>query len=129
MLFIETKTNKRESFVNITDLVNALVETSGKKDGICILYVPHTTAAITINESADPDVVRDITQKLGELIPHRGNYAHSEGNSDAHIKASIIGNSRIVIIENGRLALGTWEGIFLCEFDGPRTRKVFIKLL
>lgn len=129
MLFMEVKTKERECLVNITDFIKTIVENSGKKDGICLLYVPHTTAAITINESADPDVVRDIIKKLAEIIPHKGDYAHSEGNSDAHIKSSIIGNSRMIIIEDGKLALGTWEGIFLCEFDGPRTRKVYIKLL
>ncbi|MCX7943352.1 MAG: secondary thiamine-phosphate synthase enzyme YjbQ [Deltaproteobacteria bacterium] len=129
MLYIEVKTKERETLVNITGVISALVENSGIKNGICIVYVPHTTAAITINESADPDVVRDIIDRLKELVPHKGDYAHSEGNSDAHIKASIIGNSRIIIVENGKLALGTWEGIFLCEFDGPRTRKVFVKII
>jgi len=123
------KTSKREEFLNITDKVNEQVRNSGIKNGLCIIYIPHTTAAVIINESADPDVVRDIIKRLSTIIPGNGDYAHSEGNSDAHIKSSIIGNSRTVIIENGRLLLGTWEGIFFCEFDGPRTRKVFLKII
>ncbi|MGB9599246.1 MAG: secondary thiamine-phosphate synthase enzyme YjbQ [Myxococcota bacterium] len=125
----EVKTHRREDLVNITEKVQEIVSKNGIKDGICIVYIPHTTAAVTINEAADPDVVRDIIHKLAELIPHSENYAHSEGNSDAHIKASIIGNSRVLIIENGKILLGTWEGIFFCEFDGPRSRRVFVKTI
>jgi secondary thiamine-phosphate synthase enzyme len=126
---ISVKTSRREEFVNITSLVKKAVSESGIKDGLCVVYVPHTTAAITINESADSDVVRDVITRLSNLVPHSGDYHHSEGNSDAHIKSSIIGNSRVLIVENGNIVLGTWEGIFFCEFDGPRTRQVYVKVL
>ena len=97
--------------------------------GICVVYVPHTTAGITINEGADPAVCRDITDKLNDLVPANAGYRHMEGNADSHIKASLMGSSVSVIFENGRLALGTWQKIFFCEFDGPRSRKVFVKTL
>ena len=126
---ISIKTRLREEFVNITSLVKKAVSESGIKDGLCVVYVPHTTAAITINESADSDVVRDVITRLSNLVPHSGDYHHSEGNSDAHIKSSIIGNRRVLIVENGNIVLGTWEGIFFCEFDGPRTRQVYVKVL
>jgi secondary thiamine-phosphate synthase enzyme len=126
---ISIKTRLREEFVNITSLVKKAISESGIKDGLCVVYVPHTTAAITINESADSDVVRDVITRLSTLVPHSGDYHHSEGNSDAHIKSSIIGNSRVLIVENGNIVLGTWEGIFFCEFDGPRTRQVYVKVI
>lgn len=129
MQSFEVKTHRREELINITDKIRDAVAKSGITDGICIVYVPHTTAAVTINEAADPDVVRDIIGKLSELISRNDNYAHSEGNSDAHIKASIIGNSRILIVENGKILLGTWEGVFFCEFDGPRNRRVVVKTI
>jgi secondary thiamine-phosphate synthase enzyme len=127
MQSFEVKTHRREELINITDKIRDAVAKSGIIDGICIVYVPHTTAAVTINEAADPDVVRDIIGKLSELISRNDNYAHSEGMSDAHIKASIMGNSRILIVENGKILLGTWEGDFFCEFDGPRNRRVVVK--
>jgi secondary thiamine-phosphate synthase enzyme len=99
------------------------------RDGLCIVYCPHTTAAITINEAADPDVARDIAVVLERLAPHRGDYAHAEGNSDSHIKTALLGPSQAVIIRDGRLALGQWQGIFFCEFDGPRDRRFFVKTL
>jgi len=100
---------------------------SGVKDGICYVYVPHTTAAVTINESADPSVKEDILMTLRKIVPDSLPYRHSEGNSPAHVKASLIGSSVKIIIEEGQLSLGTWQGIFFCEFDGPRNRRVFIK--
>lgn len=115
--------------MDVTSLVRQTVAESGVIDGICVVYVPHTTCGITINEHADPDVVTDIVSKLEELVPRNGRYAHIEGNSDAHIKASLVGNSQTIIIQGGKLLLGTWQGVFLCEFDGPRKRNVFIKVI
>jgi len=127
---IRIKTTKGTSFVNITPLVREEVRKSNIKSGLCVIYVPHTTCAVFINEGADPDVIKDISYALEKLIPwNDSSYAHSEGNSAAHIRSSIIGNSRIVPVENGELMLGTWESIFIAEFDGPRERKVIIKVL
>ncbi len=120
-------TSQRNQFIDITYKVKEAIEELGKKDGIVTIYCPHTTGAITINENADPDVVADMTKKLNNLVPPHENYAHREGNSDSHIKSSLIGNSCQVILENGQLMLGTWQGIYFCEFDGPRTRKVWVK--
>ena len=126
---ISIKSKYRTEFINITNEVQNVVNSSGVKEGVCYIFVPHTTAGVTINESADPDVVDDIQQSLNKLVPHSSHYQHTEGNADSHIKASIIGSSEVVFIENGRLKLGTWQGIFLCEFDGPRNRKVWVKIL
>jgi len=126
---ISLKSRSRNEFVNITQEVQNVVNKSGIKDGICHIFVPHTTAGVTINEAADPDVVEDIQRQLDKIAPADGNYRHAEGNSDAHIKASITGSSQAVFIENGRLRLGTWQGIFFCEFDGPRNRKVWVKIM
>ncbi len=123
------KTNARVEFVDITSMIQKKVSDEGIKDGICVIYVPHTTAGITINEGADPSVCRDIMDRLSDLVPHDGGYRHIEGNSDSHIKASVMGSSVTVIIENGKIMLGTWQGIFFCEFDGPRSRKVYMKIL
>ncbi|HDP67171.1 MAG TPA: YjbQ family protein [Candidatus Marinimicrobia bacterium] len=123
------KTSSRNEFVDITDRVRALVQESEVEAGLCTVYCPHTTAAITINENADPDVTEDILRKLSTLIPTRENYRHIEGNSDAHIKSSLVGNSAQIIIHNGSLRLGTWQGVYFCEFDGPRTRKVWVSLI
>ncbi len=124
------KTTKHTSMVNITPYVRDIVRKSGVKGGLCLVYVPHTTACVFINEAADPDVVRDIAYALERLVPWDDpNYSHAEGNSAAHIRSAVIGNSRTLIIENGDLVLGTWEGIFLGEFDGPRERKVYVKIL
>ena len=101
---------------------------SGIKSGICYVYVPHTTAGVLINEGADPSVVKDILTALNKLVPHKAGYMHMEGNSDAHIKTSLVGTSQSIIIEDGRLLLGTWQAIFFCEFDGPRSREVTIKI-
>ena len=123
-------TTSHTEFISITSPVRKFVKESGIKEGICIIYVPHTTAAVFINEGADPDVVRDIAYKLNQLVKWDDpNYRHMEGNSAAHIKSAVIGNSRVVPIINGDLALGTWEAIFLAEFDGPRRRKVIVTLI
>jgi secondary thiamine-phosphate synthase enzyme len=116
-------------FQEITDMVREIVSDSGVASGICVVYVPHTTAGIMINEHADPDVVEDIAAQLEIMVPLRGNYKHTEGNSAAHIKASLIGSSVTVIIQHGEMALGTWQGIFFGEFDGPRNRSVLIKIV
>jgi len=126
---ISIKSKYRTEFINITNEVQNVVNSSGVKEGVCYIFVPHTTAGVTINEAADPDVVDDIQQSLNKLVPHSGHYQHTEGNADSHIKASIIGSSEVVFIENGRLKLGTWQGVFFCEFDGPRNRRVWVKIL
>jgi len=116
--------------IDITNTVSRAVDESKIENGLAIVFVPHTTAAITINENADPDVKHDLLRKLTELIPQRENYyRHNEGNSDSHVKTSLVGNSVMVLIENGKLVLGTWQGIQFCEFDGPRNRDVFIRLV
>ncbi|MCF7740772.1 MAG: secondary thiamine-phosphate synthase enzyme YjbQ [Candidatus Marinimicrobia bacterium] len=122
------RTSARNELIDITQKVTAQVNKSGVESGICTVYCPHTTGAITINESADPSVASDITKKLRSMIPKNENYSHAEGNSDAHIKSSLVGNTVQVIIENGALQLGTWQGIFFCEFDGPRSRNVWVKI-
>jgi len=127
MRTIEVKTQAREEVVDITARVREELVSSGVKDGICYVYVPHTTAAVTINENADPSVKEDILMALRKIVPDSLPYRHSEGNSPAHVKACLIGSSIKVIIDEGQLALGTWQGIFFCEFDGPRSRNVFIK--
>lgn len=121
-------TSRRSEFIDITDEVQELITSSGVKSGICHVYTPHTTAGIIINEHADPDVIHDISKTLGTLIPWSDGYDHSEGNSAAHIKASLTGTSQTIFIENGRLKLGTWQGIFFGEFDGPRRREVWVKI-
>jgi secondary thiamine-phosphate synthase enzyme len=123
------KTRSRTEFIDITSQVQSAVDYSRVINGICQIYVPHTTAAVTINEGADPSVQRDIINSLNMLIPHNGNYHHGEGNSDAHIKTSLVGSSEMVIIEKGKLQLGTWQSVFFCEFDGPRSRKAFVKII
>lgn len=122
-------TPSRVCMVNIGSQVENAVKKSGVKNGICVVFIPHTTAAVTINEGADPDVVSDILNSLNELIPHRRNYRHMEGNSDAHIKTTLTGPSEHIIIEDGKLVMGTWQRLFFCEFDGPRNRKVYIKII
>lgn len=123
------KTNSRTEFVDITQAVQRVVAESGIRSGVCYVYVPHTTSAVTINENSDPNVGRDILKELNKIIPFDDNYGHSEGNSAAHIKSSIIGVSESVLIEEGRLALGTWQALFFCEFDGPRDRRVMVKVM
>ena len=126
---INVSTERRTEFVEITSKVEEVVKKSGIENGVCFIYVPHTTCGLTINENADPSVKKDIINKLEEIVPENGRYSHMEGNADAHIKSSIMGHSLTVFIESGRLQLGTWQGIFLCEFDGPRTRQVWIKII
>ncbi len=126
---VSIKTRSRAEMVDITHLVRQEVEKAGIKDGLCVVYVPHTTSGITINEGADPSVCTDILQKLKNLVPQNDGYRHMEGNSDSHIKASLMGSSVTVLIEGGRLVLGTWQKIFYCEFDGPRSRKFVLKML
>lgn len=125
---VSVRTGSRIEMVDITPMVAEEVSRAGVTEGFCVVYVPHTTAGVTINEGADPDVCHDILKGLNELVPCSSSYRHVEGNSDAHIKASIMGSSVTVIIEKGRLVLGTWQKIFFCEFDGPRSRSVYIKI-
>lgn len=129
MIQLPVKTNQRIEMIDITSLVQRIVSQQKIKDGICSVFVPHTTAGVTINENADPDVVRDIVTGLGKIIPCSSDYRHREGNSDAHIKASLFGASENIFIENGKLVLGTWQSLYFCEFDGPRTRKILVKIL
>jgi secondary thiamine-phosphate synthase enzyme len=126
---IYVNTNKKTQLIDISNQVDKAVKQAGIKEGLCLVYVPHTTAGITINENADPSVSEDILNLLNLIVPWSADYKHLEGNSPAHIKASLIGSSVSVFVENGHLCLGTWQGIFFCEFDGPRHRKVFIKCL
>jgi secondary thiamine-phosphate synthase enzyme len=126
---ISLSTSKRNELIDITNKVKEIVKQNKIKQGICIVYCPHTTAAITINESADPDVQRDILVNLSKLIPENNDYQHAEGNSDSHIKSSIIGASEILIIKDANLVLGTWQNIYFAEFDGPRQRKVIVEIL
>lgn len=123
------RTRSRTEFIDITSDIRSIVRDSGVRSGICHVYVPHTTAGVTINEGADPSVVKDILSTLNRLIPHSGEYLHSEGNSDAHIKTSLVGASQMIIIEDGKLRLGTWQAVFFCEFDGPRNRQAVIKII
>ena len=122
-------TPQRACMVSIGEEVAEIVKKSGVKDGICVVFIPHTTAGVTINEGADPAVVADMVDTLNELIPYRKNYRHMEGNSDSHIKTTLTGPSEHIIIKDGRLVLGTWQRIFFCEYDGPRHRKVHVKVL
>ena len=126
---LDIKTNSQKEFQEITGKIKSIIEESGIKNGVCYIFVPHTTAGILINEHADPSVVEDIGTQLGEIVPQKKNYRHTEGNSPAHIKASLTGDSRTLFIEGGKLVLGTWQGIFFCEFDGPRNRNVLVKLI
>ena len=121
------KSRRREEFLDITDVVLDAVRRRGWRDGIITVYVPHTTAGVLVNEGADPDVARDILKRLESLAPLKGDYRHYEGNSDAHIKAALIGSSLTLLLEGGRLMLGRWQRIFFAEFDGPRTREIWIK--
>jgi secondary thiamine-phosphate synthase enzyme len=126
---LQVRSSKQTEFIDITRLVQEIVQKAGVEDGLCILLVPHTTAAVTINENADPSVPRDIVMELNKIVPFEDRYQHTEGNSPAHIKSSLIGCSQTLFIESGELLLGTWQGIFFCEFDGPRNRQVHIKVI
>jgi secondary thiamine-phosphate synthase enzyme len=125
---INVKTRSRIEMVDITSSVQKEISKSKTSDGLCLVYVPHTTAGITINEGADPAVCKDIMDKLNELVPANAGYRHMEGNADSHIKASLMGSSVHVMVENGHLVLGTWQKIFFCEFDGPRSRRVYLQI-
>ena len=124
---INVKTSSRSELIDITSKVSAFVKESRLRDGFVVVFAPHTTAGVTINENADPSVKADILMELDKNIPHDDNYTHLEGNSAAHIKSSLMGPALTVIVEAGRLVLGTWQGIFFCEFDGPRSRKCYLK--
>jgi len=126
-MIVSVKTSAKTELIDITSKISDIARSEGVKDGLCFLYVPHTTGAITINESADPAVKDDILMILNQIVPWKASYRHLEGNSPAHVKASMIGASELIAVENGQLVLGTWQGIFFCEFDGPRTRKLDIR--
>ncbi len=122
------KTRSRTEMVDVNSQVAAIVRESGIDEGLCTVYVPHTTAGVTINENADPDVPRDIVDELNKIIPFNDNYRHVEGNSAAHIKATLVGSSATVLVSKGQLVLGTWQSVFFCEFDGPRSRSVIVRV-
>jgi len=126
---LSVKTRSRIEFQNITRAVQEVVDSSHIENGVCHLFVPHTTAAVMLNEQADPSVVEDIVGQLEAIVPQHGDYRHSEGNAPAHIKAALLGSSETVFVEDGRLVLGTWQGIFFCEFDGPRNRSLLVKIV
>jgi secondary thiamine-phosphate synthase enzyme len=126
---ISLETHSRVEMIDITAAVQKAAGEEKIEEGVCLVYTPPTTAAVTINENADPDVPRDILAALDRVVPFSANYRHAEGNSAAHVKSSLVGASELIIIEKGRLVLGTWQSIFFCEFDGPRTRKVFISMI
>lgn len=126
---LDVKTSAHTQMIDITGMVAKVIKDSGAKSGICMVSVPHTTAAVTINENADPDVVRDLIMELDKVIPWTDGYRHMEGNSAAHLKSSLTGASEMVMIEDGRPVLGTWQGLYFCEFDGPRNRKLDIKII
>jgi len=126
---LEIKTDKRICMKNITSQVQNALLSSSVKEGLITIYVPHTTAAVTINEGADPDVQKDIVSKLNDLIPSNAGYRHMEGNSDSHIKASLIGESVSIPVSDGKMVLGTWQKIFFCEFDGPRRRRYYVNIM
>jgi secondary thiamine-phosphate synthase enzyme len=123
------KSSKQTELIDITRPVQEAVQKAGVKEGLCVIFTPHTTAAVTINENADPSVPRDILMELNKIVPFEDRYQHTEGNSPAHIKSSLIGCSELLFIESGKILLGTWQGIFFCEFDGPRNRQVHIKVI
>jgi len=126
---IQVKTNSRAEFIDITSNISEIVQKRGIKEGVCYVYVPHTTAAVTINENADPSVPKDIQNELNKIVPWDDHYNHMEGNAAAHIKSTIVGSSVYIPVSDGILALGTWQGIFFCEFDGPRHREVFVQTI
>lgn len=126
---LRVKTKRRTQLVDITADVERVVAASGITSGVCHVYVPHTTAAVTINEHADPDVATDLEGLFDRLVPHAGPYRHSEGNTDSHAKSVLVGANQVIFVEQGKLALGTWQGIFFCEFDGPRDRKMWVKVV
>ena len=128
LIRLNIQTAKHTQMIDVTELIRKAVEDSGVREGVCTVFIPHTTAAVTINENADPDVVRDITAEIDKLVPWEDGYHHADGNSAAHLKASMIGFSQQIIIDGGKPVLGTWQGIYFCEYDGPRRRNVYVKL-
>lgn len=126
---LQVRSSQRTDFIDITRSIQEAVEKSRITEGICIVFVPHTTAAVTINENADPSVIQDMAMAMNRIVPFEDRYRHLEGNSAAHIKSSLVGCSETVLVESGKLVLGTWQGIFFCEFDGPRSRKVHVKIM
>ncbi|OZU87463.1 hypothetical protein CIL03_16730 [Virgibacillus indicus] len=126
---VNLSTNEKQSFTNLDRDLGDILKESGIRDGIMIVYCPHTTGAITINENADPDVKTDLKQGLNETFPNKEEYIHMEGNSDGHMKSSVVGASETLIISDGRMVLGTWQSVYFCEFDGPRSRKVHVKVM
>lgn len=127
--YINVKSRHRTEFIDITGSVENELKEAGIEKGVCYIYVPHTTAGVTINEGADPSVQRDIQYTLSRLVPHEENYHHREGNADAHIKSTLVGVSQYVLVDDGKLVLGTWQSIYFCEFDGPRHRRVALQFL
>jgi secondary thiamine-phosphate synthase enzyme len=125
----QLRTSRKTELIDVTHSVQEVLQKADVDNGICIVFVPHTTAAVTINENADPSVPEDILMELNKIVPFEDRYHHMEGNSPAHIKASLLGSSQAVFVESGQLVLGTWQGIFFCEFDGPRNRKVHVKVI
>ena len=128
LIKLNITTSKHTEMIEVTDIIQKAITESGVKDGMCTVFIPHTTAAVTINENADPDVVRDFTMEINKIVPWEDGYRHMEGNAAAHLKASMIGFSEQIIIDNGFLVLGTWQGIWFCEYDGPRSRKIYLKI-
>ena len=126
---ITVRTERRTQLLDVTDAVAKMVQDSGVQSGICYLYVPHTTAGVIINENADPDVAADMETALARLVPKDASYSHAEGNSDSHIKTALVGTSATLFISGGQLELGRWQGIFFCEFDGPRSRRLRVKIV
>jgi len=126
---LKLETTRRKQFIEITSLVEEAIREEGLGEGACLVFVPHTTAGVTINENADPDVLADLGGILGRLVPAAARYRHAEGNSDAHAQASLVGSSAWIIVSGGRPVLGTWQGIYFCEFDGPRRRRVLLRFL
>ena len=126
---LRVQTQAHNEMRNIDSLVQGVVSESGVQEGLCVVWVPHTTAGVTINENADPDVVRDIVYEMNKIVPAQDHYHHMEGNSDGHIKSSLFGPSQTLIVTGGRLILGTWQSVYFCEFDGPRHRRVFVKVI
>ena len=129
MKLIEVRSRTRTEFIDVTAQVDAVVRESKVRTGVCVVFVPHTTAGVTINENADPDVTRDMLKELNKMVPFEDDYAHAEGNSAAHVKSTLVGCSATIPVEEGRLALGTWQAIYFCEFDGPRSRQLQIQIL
>jgi secondary thiamine-phosphate synthase enzyme len=129
MEVLRVKTQRRTQFVDVTDLVARAVAKAGVSSGICYVYVPHTTAGVTINEHFDPDVATDLEGVFERLVPRTGPYRHAEGNSDSHAKAVLTGGAQMIFVDGGKLMLGQWQGVFFCEFDGPRERKLWVKIL